>query len=305
MFARLKNNESVRILEKNICNKNEFKIISELVKNPQSKESKNEIAYIMPYSYSKFPCHRTEYESFNILFLDYDDNADKDELISRFKDYKFILHTSFSHQYDYKERDGVWHKVEPKNKYRVILFLDSEYPVQKYMKSGNIGYMFIASHLKDGKINMPNTIFDGADLGAFKPTGFFGPCKNIRNENDVYDYFINENGKLFDLGTYLVNLGIQTFWDVNCLSQIRPKFVGTNDEERYIQNLMQKYKRTITQRCAERGTGVHAAMCKVNAGLAKAKCDLNRRIAFMNELFLPTCNDERNEISKVCNGFGG
>lgn len=279
-----------------------FEELSNMVTYPYISDKKEFCKYIMPYNYSTTARYRTDIESFNVLFLDYDDNADMNELISRFKSFKFIIHTSFSHQYGFKQVGDKLIPVEPKNKFRVILFLNKAYDPEFYMNSSKTPTKFLKSKCDNGEsvVKMPGTIMDGIDIAAFKKLGFYAPTINS-NVKDSYKFFIND-GELFDLEKWFIDNGIKEYSNMLWISLIKPTYTE-NSKEEYAINLKAKYKRTITHNCQNRNTGVHAMMCTVASGLRYAGCSEQDRIDFMIDLFKAVTNSDKLEITNIVRGI--
>lgn len=274
------------------CDINDFK---NFLSKPNTFRDKNDLPLINPYIYEE--CDENKHKfldaiGFNVLFLDYDGEKTIDEVKETFKHFEFFLYTSFNHNIR-KDLNGDNVFDKSVNKFRVVLPLDQEYSIDFRTNKDYRDFLNTLS------------IFNGVDTSTFTPRGFYIPSNKLGNYQWHYNY-----GEKFVFHTPWIKQ-----WNEYKAKIVKERMLGLlknfnsdncqNDGEKYILNLMKKYKKTVTQKCSERGTGVHAAMCKVNAGLANAKCDLNRRIAFMNELFLPTKIDEKLEIENVCKGFGG
>ena len=113
----------------------------------------------------------------DILMLDYDDsNMTIEEFKNRFREYKFILHTSYSY-------DGI------KQKFRVLLFLDKEYVIDRmfYKCSERVysPYHYLMNR------------FDYVDPASFVKSQFFKVPAVKTKDSPYYCYF--NMGKCFNL----------------------------------------------------------------------------------------------------------
>jgi hypothetical protein len=273
------------------CNINDFK---NFLSKPNTFRDKNDLPLINPYIYTE--CNEYVHKfldaiGFNVLFLDYDGEKTIDEVKETFKHFEFFLYTSFNHNI---RKDFNGNNVFDKNinKFRVVLPLDQEYNIDFRTNKDYRNFLNTLS------------IFNGVDTSTFTLRGFYIPSNKLGN----YRWYYN-TGKKFTFHKPWIKQ-----WHEYKAKIVKERMLGLlkkfnsdncqNNEDAYGLNLMRKYKRTITQRCNERGTGVHAAMCKVNAGLANAKVDRNTRVAFMNELFQPTRKGEQEEIENIAKSFG-
>lgn len=113
----------------------------------------------------------------NILMLDFDDSTYSiNDFETRFREYKYILHTSYSY-------DGI------KQKFRVLLFLDRDYEVNRlFFKGANRSYSpyhFLIDY------------FPHIDPASFVKAQFF-KMPAIKSKDSPY-YFKFNNGKLFSM----------------------------------------------------------------------------------------------------------
>ena len=113
----------------------------------------------------------------DILMLDYDDsNMTIKEFENRFREYRYILHTSWSY-------DGI------KQKFRVLLFLDKEYAIDRMFFKGSERAYSPYHYLMDA--------FEYIDPASFVKSQFF-KVPAVKAKDAPYYYSIH-NGKLFNL----------------------------------------------------------------------------------------------------------
>lgn len=112
----------------------------------------------------------------DVLILDYDDkDFTIEEFERQFSEFYYILHTSYSY-------DGV------KQKFRVFLFLDKEYEINRlFYKCSN--KTFSTYHLL-------TNYFNHADVASFVKAQFF-KVPAVKTKDSPYYYKLN-NGRLFD-----------------------------------------------------------------------------------------------------------
>lgn len=112
----------------------------------------------------------------DVLILDYDStDYSIEKFMDRFREYKYILHTSYSY-------DG------NNQKFRVLLFLDTEYELNRFFFKGSQKQYSPYFYLID--------FFDHVDPASFVKAQFF-KIPAISKEGSPYFYHIN-NGKLFN-----------------------------------------------------------------------------------------------------------
>lgn len=114
--------------------------------------------------------------STDILMLDYDSTEYTiEQFQNRFRDYRYILHTSYSY-------DGV------NQKFRVLLFLDKEYEINRFFFKGSqkqwSPYFYLIA------------FFDHVDPASFVRAQFF-KCPAVKSKGSPYYYKIND-GKKFN-----------------------------------------------------------------------------------------------------------
>lgn len=114
--------------------------------------------------------------STDILILDYDSTEyNMETFMNRFREYRYILHTSYSY-------DGT------NQKFRVLLFLDKEYEINRFFFKGSQKQYSPYFYLID--------YFDHVDPASFVRAQFF-KVPAISRAGAPYVYHIN-NGKLFN-----------------------------------------------------------------------------------------------------------
>jgi hypothetical protein len=127
----------------------------------------------------------------NILILDFDDKGySYEEFEDRFRRYKYFLHTSYSY-------DGF------NSKFRVLLFLDKEYDIER-MFCRNTEALY-------SPYSLLLTYFNHVDKASFVKSQFF-KVPAIKDKTSPYYYNIHD-GELFDMN----NIPQYMFAYLNCL----------------------------------------------------------------------------------------
>lgn len=171
----LENHEVNTIIENQSFDHEDF---MSMLENPIEGLQKAELPYIFPFKLKQTPGkrHESNSQSFDVLFLDYDDTISAKEAISNFKDFEFYFYTSFNHAVN----EGV-------SKFRIVIPLDKEYP---------------ASMWSDGlmkKLVMSQKIFHGVDPNTMKIQGYYAPAINPNGK-----YFSHYNkGSKFSLNPFI------------------------------------------------------------------------------------------------------
>lgn len=153
-----------------------FKNILNLVKNPLVVTDKSKIPQ-WKFCTTKGTKRCTENIGLtNVLILDFDDsNYTYQEFESRFREYKYILHTSYSY-------DG------SNSKFRVLLFLNQDYEINK---------LFFKCHDETfSTYKLMLNYFPHIDPASFVKAQFF-KMPAVKGPNAPY-YFNIHDGKLFD-----------------------------------------------------------------------------------------------------------
>ena len=131
----------------------------------------------------------------NILILDYDDSTySYQEFEDRFREFKYFLHTSYSYN-------------GSNSKFRVLLFLDKEYEIERIFCKTN--------KLIKSPLDLLLKYFNHVDPASFVKSQFFKvPAK--KDKNSPYYYNIHE-GKLFSLEENIVTFKLAY---ISCLEQL-------------------------------------------------------------------------------------
>lgn len=281
-------NSFVKVSSRNVdCSYNlSHEDLLAIIEDPKIVSCKEDAELFYAFKMKSYPTVRDSNETlcFDTLILDFDKSDESMiEILKRYKAYKYYFYTSFNHRFD--KSTGEVNNVE---KFRIILPLDKEYSAT-WFKYGIMKGIF--DNCK---------IFKDADNACAKITQYYVPAITVERK-EYYRFRYNDSDKLFSLSAFsnVCNDIVMK----NARNSMKPKLLAENIEA-YGQNLMRKYMKIVTQRCSERGTGVHAAICRVNAGLVNAKVGRDQRIAFMNQLFQPTCKGDKDEIENIAKSFG-
>lgn len=158
-------------------NKDVLSHLVNVIKHPMLVEDKNYIPQWKFCSVLDSKRCNENMDKTDILMLDYDDNCMTiEDFKNRYREYKWILHTSYSY-------DGI------KQKFRVLLFLDKEYEIEKmFYKCSERAYSPY-HYLID--------TFEYIDPASFVKSQFF-KVPAIKTKDSPYVYYFN-NGKPFNL----------------------------------------------------------------------------------------------------------